>query len=126
MKVISSRLQLLSRLEKVNRQLGQLEKADPVRAKLRVMYLDRAPRTSADFFFVQAGMYSINNDQTKAMKFLHQGQLLSSNKLLHRFNHGVIMFKLGLLHQAKLDFEAVCLDHPKEFMAHFNHSLCLF
>ena len=36
------------------------------------------------------------------------------------------MFKLGLLHQAKLDFEMVCLEHPKEFMAHFNHFLCLF
>jgi tetratricopeptide (TPR) repeat protein len=71
-------------------------------------------------------MYSVNNDQNKAMKFLHQGQLLSSNKLLYRFNHGIIMFKLGLLHQAKLDFEAVCLDYPKEFIAHFNHSLCLF
>jgi hypothetical protein len=62
MKMISSRLQLLSRLEKASRQLAYIDKSDPIRAKLRVMYIDRAPRTSADFFFVQAGMYSMNNE----------------------------------------------------------------
>lgn len=36
------------------------------------------------------------------------------------------MFKLGLLLEAKADFQMLCALNPKEHMVHFNYSLVLF
>jgi tetratricopeptide (TPR) repeat protein len=43
-----------------------------------------------------------------------------------RFNHGVMMFKFGLVKEALEDFQKVIEDHPeKEIWAYFNRAICL-
>ena len=45
--------------------------------------------------------------------------------MLCRFTHGVIMFKLGLLTQAKEDFEMILPLYPKEYFISYNLALTL-
>lgn len=35
------------------------------------------------------------------------------------------MFKLGLLNEARLDFEMVTNEYPQELQGHFNYALVL-
>jgi tetratricopeptide (TPR) repeat protein len=86
-----------------------LEKFDPMRVKLRIMPISRAPRANqqrnADFYFVEAGKLAMNNDLTKALEYLKRGLELKPDHYLCRFNHGVLLFKLGLLIEATNDFK---------------------
>ena len=98
-------------LDKTNIKI--LEKFfDPLRIRLRVMPMSRAPLSSqmqggknADFYFVEAGKLALKNDLTKALEFLKRGLELKPRHVFCRFNEGVILFKLGLIVEAGKDFE---------------------
>lgn len=59
---------------------------------------------TAEFYFIQAMKHLMRNALTTAIEELNKGLVLTPDHLLCRFNHGVIMFKLGLIRQAKYDF----------------------
>jgi tetratricopeptide (TPR) repeat protein len=76
---------------------------DPLRIRLRVMPISRAPLNqgkSSDFYFVEAGKLSIKGELTKAIELLKRGLEIKPNHYLCRFNHGVLLFKLGLIVEA--------------------------
>ena len=80
---------------------------DPLRIRLRVMPLARAPLTigkNSDFYFIEACKLSLKNDLPSALEMLTRGLDLKPTHFLCRFNHGVLMFKLGLLQEAISDF----------------------
>lgn len=54
-----------------------------------------------------------------------KGLAIQPDHLLCRFNHGALMFKLGLMSQARRDFEMLSPRYPKELAAHFNLALTL-
>ena len=103
---------------------------DPVRAKLRIMPQERVGLfvigKDPDFFFVKAAKQSLNNEYTHAIESLDKGLKINPFHLPCRFNHGVLMFKLGLLNKARFDFMVVSCKYPKEWMGHFNYGLVLF
>jgi tetratricopeptide (TPR) repeat protein len=101
---------------------------DPIRAKLRVMPIDRAPQIqgkTADFYFIQASNLCLRNNLPHAIESLTKGLAIQPDHLLCRFNHGALMFKLGLMSQARRDFEMLSPRYPKELAAHFNLALTL-
>lgn len=73
-----------------------------------------------------AAKLSLSNELTKAIELLNKGLAINPNHFPCRFNHGVLMFKLGLINIAKHDFEVISNMYLKENMAHFNYSLSLF
>ena len=46
----------------------------------------------------------MKGELTKAIELLNRGLELKPNHYLCRFNHGVVLFKLGLIIEAKEDF----------------------
>ena len=42
-----------------------------------------------------------------------------------RLTHGVVMFKLGLMTQARTDFALAAEQHPREAFGLYNHALTL-
>ena len=102
---IKTRAQLLERryIDKSNIKI--LEKFfDPLRIRLRVMPVSKAPLTNgknADFYFVEAGKLSVKGDLPKALELLKRGLELKPTHFLCRFNHGVLLFKLGLIIESK-------------------------
>jgi len=61
-----------------------------------------------------------------AIQSLHKGLAINKDHLLCLFTHGVLMFKLGLLTQAYLDFLRIVELYPEEPMGHYNYALtCL-
>ena len=46
----------------------------------------------------------MNNELTHAIESLEKGLAIKPTHLPCRFNHGVLMFKLGMLYHAKYDF----------------------
>jgi hypothetical protein len=85
----------------VHKNVKILEKFfDPLRIKLRIMPLSRAPSIqgkNSDFYFVEASKLSLRGDLTSAIEMLKKGLELKPTHLICRFNHGVVMFKLGLI-----------------------------
>lgn len=80
---------------------------------------------SSEFYFIQACKYCSRNELTTAIDMLNKGLAINPRHLLCRLNHGVILFKLGLMTQAKRDFAVVCEHYPKELIAKFNLALTL-
>ena len=73
---------------------------DPIRIKLRVMPINRVPQTqgmNSDYYFKEAAKKSLAGDLTHGIELLKRGLLLKPNHFLCRFNHGVLMFKFGLV-----------------------------
>lgn len=103
---------------------------DPTRSKLRLMPKSKVNNfmigKTPDFYFLKAAKQSQNNELTHAIETLNKGLELKSNHLLCRFNHGVLMYKLGLMIQAKNDFQMLSCLYKKEFAAHYNYGLTLF
>lgn len=67
------------------------------------MPLSRAPKTigkNAEFYFIEAAKQSLRNELTKALQLLKRGLEIKPNNYLCLFNHGVILFKLGLINEA--------------------------
>mmetsp|Transcript_2970 Transcript_2970/g.4557 ORF Transcript_2970/g.4557 Transcript_2970/m.4557 type:complete len:169 (+) Transcript_2970:3229-3735(+) len=104
------------------------ETYDPLRLKIRIMPITRAPKNQGktpDFYFMEASKLSLRNNLTQAIESLHKGLNINPLHLYCRFTHGVIMFKLGLLSQAKHDFQMLFERNPKEFLLHYNYALTL-
>ena len=80
---------------------------------------------SPDFYFIEATKHSLTNNLTIAIESLHKGLEINPTHLFCRFTHGVLMFKLGLLSQAKFDFELIADYYPREKILKFNHALTL-
>jgi tetratricopeptide (TPR) repeat protein len=108
-KILSNRIKIRSNLQERKyvdkNNIKILEKFfDPLRVRLRVQPISRAPQTigkTADFYFIEAGKLSLKGDLPKAIELLKRGLELKPNSYLCRFNHGVVLFKLGLILEAK-------------------------
>lgn len=77
------------------------------------MPIRRAPTSTgkgADYYFVQAGKLGLRNEITKAIDTLKRGLQIKPDHLLCRFNHGVLMFKMGLIIEATEDFQQLAID----------------
>ena len=61
-----------------------------------------------------------------AIQSLQKGLNINQTHMLCRFTHGVIMFKIGLISQAKVDFEMILHKYPKELLIKYNYALTLF
>ena len=96
-KLITNKIQVIARRECLRKNNTPSFDVDPIRSKIRVFPIGRVPPTYSDSFFIRAGIESYNNNQIKALELLHLGQIHSINTFLYKFNHGVIMYKLGLL-----------------------------
>lgn len=108
-KIIGNVLQLYANGKNIERRYinknvkAVQESFDPIRIKLRIMPISRAPNSSgrtAYYYFIQAGKLSLQGDITNAIDMLKRGLELEPNHLLCRFNHGVLMFKMGLIIEA--------------------------
>lgn len=79
------------------------------------MPLSRAPLVqgkNSDFYFVEAAKISLKGDLTLAIEMLKKGLEIKPNHLLCRFNHGVLMFKLGLISEATEDYKMIIELYP--------------
>lgn len=71
------------------------------------MPLSKAPLAQGktpDFYFINAAKKSLSGDLLSAIEQLKRGLLINPNHFLCRFNHGVLMFKFGLIKEAEKDF----------------------
>ena len=66
----------------------------------------------------------MSGDLTNAIELLKRGLLIKPNHFLCRFNHGVLMFKMGLIKEASADFEML-IPGSKEPWVYFNFATCL-
>jgi len=81
---------------------------DPIRIRLRIMPISRAPLAQGktpDYYFVEAAKKSLSGDLTSAVESLKRGLIINPKHFICRFNHGVLMFKFGLIREARKDFE---------------------
>ena len=101
-----------------------------MRAKLRIMPQERAglvmPGKNPQAYFLVAAKQSLQNEFPAALEALNKGLSMQPTNLLCRFNHGVICFKLGLMHEARNDFQMVSTLYQKELAGHFNLGLSQF
>lgn len=114
----------------VNDNIEQIGKTfDPIRIRIRVLPTARVPNTqgkTADYYFKEAAKKSVAGELTYGIELLKKGLLINPNHLQCRFNHGVILFKFGLIKEALSDFETIVLNHPrKELWAYYNRAICL-
>jgi len=112
---------------KINLKMLQ-ESFDPIRIRMRVIPISKAPSSSGmnpDYYFVEAGKKAMRGELTSAIDFLKRGLALQPNHYLCQFNHGVLMFKFGLVTEAAQDFHTLSLSHPKEAWTHYNLAICL-
>ena len=103
---------------------------DPLRIRLRIMPMSRAPLAQGktpDYYFLEAAKKSLSGDLTSAIELLKRGLLINPNHYICRFNHGVLMFKFGLIRNAIKDFERLT-KHPhgkKDPWVFYNLATCL-
>jgi tetratricopeptide (TPR) repeat protein len=114
----------------VNENVEQIAKTfDPIRIRLRVIPTGRVPNTqgkTADYYFKEAAKKSVAGELTYGIELLKKGLLINPNHMQCRFNHGVLMFKFGLVREALEDFETIVRNHPrKELWAYYNRAICL-
>lgn len=102
---------------------------DPIRIKLRIMPVSKAPLAQGktpDYYFIVAAKKALSGNLTGAIEQLKRGLLINPNHFICRFNHGVLMFKMGLIREAEKDFEQLT-THPwgvKDAWVHYNLALC--
>ena len=87
----------------------------------------RAPTTigkNSDYYFIEASKLSLKGDLPSAIEMLKKGLELKPNHYLCRFNHGVLLFKLGLIQEAKEDFEFLDKQNSKEPLSSYNLAVC--
>ena len=92
------------------------------------MPISRAPLVQGktpDFYFIEAAKKSLSGDLTHAIELLKRGLLIKPNHFLCRFNHGVLMFKMGLIKEAATDFESLINAKQKDPWVYFNLATCL-
>ena len=112
----------------IDRNVKILEKFfDPLRIRLRVMPVSRAPKTigkNSDYYFIEACKLGLKSELPSAIEMIKKGLALKPTHFLCRFNHGVLQFKLGLVQEAMADFEMACKLFPKEIFASYNLAIC--
>jgi hypothetical protein len=67
------------------------------------MPISRAPGAkgmNSDYYFIEASKKSIRGELTSAIELLNRGLNLDPTHFLCRFNHGVLLFKFGLICEA--------------------------
>ena len=104
------------------------ESFDPIRIKLRVIPASRAPEPkgmNADFYFRKAAKKCLQSDLPHAIDLLKRGLQVSPTHYLCRFNHGVVLFKFGLIYEAAQEFWSLTEIHPKEAWPFYNFAICL-
>ena len=57
-----------------------------------------------DFFFVEGGKKALSGDLTSALDYLKRGLAINPTHYFCAFNHGVLLFKFGLITEAAHDF----------------------
>jgi len=67
---------------------------------------------NSDFFFREAAKKSLRGDITHAIDLLKRGLLMTPGHYQCRFNHGVLMFKFGLVKEGLEDFKKLTESHP--------------
>ena len=103
---------------------------DPIRIRLRIMPISKAPLAQGktpDYYFLEAAKKSLSGDLTSAVEMLKRGLYINPNHFLCRFNHGVLMFKFGLIREAMKDFEQLT-QHPhgnNKPMVFYNYAICM-
>jgi len=93
-----------------------------------VIPISRAPvgkGMNSDYYFVEACKKSLRGDMPHAIELLKRGLLINPNHFLCRFNHGVLLFKFGLIVEAAQDFKELTISNPKEPLTFFNLAICL-
>ena len=60
---------------------------------------------NSDFYFIEAAKKAGRGELTSAIEMLIRGLNLDPNHFLCRFNHGVVLFKFGLICEAADDFK---------------------
>lgn len=73
---------------------------------------------------MEAGKLSLKGDLPKAIELLKRGLELKPNHYLCRFNHGVLLFKLGLIIEATQDFTSLLETHPNDPLTAYNLAIC--
>lgn len=81
---------------------------------------------TAEFYFIQAMKNLARNEIALAIEKFHKGLSIEPSHFLCRFNHGALMLKLGLIRQAKFDFEFLAEHYPKEVNVMYNLALTVF
>jgi tetratricopeptide (TPR) repeat protein len=100
---------------------------DPLRVRLRVMPIARAPMTigkNSEYYFIEAGKLSLRGDLPKALELLKRGLEIKPNHYLCRFNHGVVLFKLGLILEATSDFLQLIEANASDPVVAYNLAVC--
>lgn len=120
----------MSQRKFIDKNVKILEKFyDPLRVRLRVMPVSRAPLIqgkNSDYYFIEAAKLSLKGDLPRAIEQLKKGLELKQNHLLCRFNQGVLLFKLGLIQEATTDFKLLySLYSLKEPTVCYNLAVCL-
>jgi hypothetical protein len=80
-----------------------VESFDPIRIRLRVIPIAKAPvgkGKNSDFYFVEAGKKSLRGELPQALDLLRRGLAIDPKHFLCRFGHGVLQFKFGLVFEA--------------------------
>lgn len=101
---------------------------DPIRIRLRVMPVSSGCQPkgmNSDFFFLEAAKKSLRGDLCQAVDLLKRGLKMTPGHYQCKFNHGVLMFKFGLIKEAIVDFECLVKSHPNQAWPHFNLAICL-
>ena len=97
---------------------------------MRVMPKDRIKFASSggknEAFWWRTGKEKIaRNELAEALKCFQNGLKIDPTNVFCRFSHGMMCFKLGLILEAKNDYQMVSSLYPKEILAHFNLAICL-
>ena len=103
---------------------------DPIRIRLRIMPSSRAVHSQGknpEFYFVDAAKKALSGNLLHAIEQLKRGLQLNPNHFLCRFNHGVLMFKFGLISEAKKDFEQLTSNPigKKDPWVFYNLATCM-
>ena len=94
------------------------------------MPLSKAPLAQGktpDYYFIAAAKKSLSGDLLNAIELLKRGLLINPNHFLCRFNHGVLMFKFGLIREAEKDFLQLTMHQwgLKDPWVYYNLATCI-
>ncbi len=78
-----------------------------------------------DFYFVEAGKKALGGDLTSALDYLKRGLAINPTHYFCAFNHGVLLFKFGLIAEAADEFYALTKIYSKEAWPSYNLAICL-
>jgi predicted Zn-dependent protease len=126
--ITSTRLRILAQQDLPRRyvhkdQFHYDQTFDPIRMKFKVKTIEDATVTSGkgpEHYFIQAMKYCERNMIPQAIDESRKGLMIKPDHLQCRFNHGVLMFKLGLIKQSESDFQMLVDTKTKDPGAYYN------